>query len=107
MTKQITKGNTDFFPIKPNDYRRFLVLSLGTGDRMIDKKFNARECAGWGMFSWLTHNNCTPIIDVFTQASSDMVDLHLSTVFQALHSEPNYIRIQVIIKKNYYIIYAI
>ncbi|VVB08457.1 unnamed protein product [Arabis nemorensis] len=94
VTKEITKGNTDFFPIKPNDYARFLVLSLGTGDRKVDKAFDARECAGWGMLSWLAHNNCTPIIDAFTQASSDMVDLHLSTVFQALHSEPNYIRIQ-------------
>ncbi|CAL9234281.1 unnamed protein product [Arabidopsis halleri] len=94
VTKEITKGKTDFFPIKANDYGRFHVLSLGTGDRKVDEKFDARECAGWGMLSWLTHNNSTPIIDAFTQASSDMVDFHLSTVFQALHSEPNYIRIQ-------------
>lgn len=95
VTKEITKGNTDFFPIKANDYGRFLVLSLGTGDRKVDEKFDARECAGWGMLSWLTHNNTTPIIDAFQQASSDMVDFHLSAVFQALHSDPNYIRIQV------------
>ncbi|KAL1219608.1 Patatin-like protein 2 [Cardamine amara subsp. amara] len=94
VTKEITKGNTDFFPIKANDYGRFHVLSLGTGDRKIDEKFDAKECAGWGMLSWLTHNNTTPIIDAFTQASSDMVDFHLSAVFKALHSEPNYIRIQ-------------
>ncbi|CAH1439189.1 unnamed protein product [Lactuca virosa] len=36
----------------------------------------------------------TPLVDVFTQASGDMVDYHISTVFQALHSEENYLRIQ-------------
>jgi hypothetical protein len=36
-------------------------------------------------------------VDVFTQASADMVDFHISTVFQALNSEENYLRIQVLI----------
>ncbi|KAH0890249.1 LOW QUALITY PROTEIN: hypothetical protein HID58_052678 [Brassica napus] len=80
--------------IRPNDYGRFLVLSLGTGTRKSEEKFNANEVAGWGMLSWLTHDNSTPLIDAFMQASSDMVDFHLSAVFRALHSEANYIRIQ-------------
>ncbi|KAH0933312.1 hypothetical protein HID58_010429 [Brassica napus] len=84
----------DFFPIRPNDYGRFLVISLGTGTRKSEEKFNANEVAGWGMLSWLTHDNSTPLIDAFMQASSDMVDFHLSAVFRALHSEANYIRIQ-------------
>ncbi|XP_010525997.1 PREDICTED: patatin-like protein 2 [Tarenaya hassleriana] len=94
VTKEITRGSADFFPIKPNDYGRFLVLSLGTGTAKGEEKFNAQECARWGMLSWLTHDNSTPLIDTFMQASSDMVDFHLSTVFQALHSDPNYLRIQ-------------
>lgn len=94
VTKEITRGSSDFFPIRPNDYGRFLVLSLGTGTRKSEEKFNANEVAGWGMLSWLTHDNSTPLIDAFMQASSDMVDFHLSAVFRALHSEANYIRIQ-------------
>ncbi|KAK9946549.1 hypothetical protein M0R45_012009 [Rubus argutus] len=47
VTKEIIKGSSDFFPIKPMDY-----------------------------------------------GSANMVDLHLSVVFQALHSEKNYLRIQ-------------
>jgi len=96
VTKEITRGSSDFFPIRPNDYGRFLVLSLGTGTRKSEEKFNANEVAGWGMLSWLTHDNSTPLIDTFMQASSDMVDFHLSAVFRALHSEANYIRIQVL-----------
>jgi len=95
VTNEISGGSSDFFPIRPNDYGRFLVLSLGTGNHKAEEKFNAKEVAGWGLLNWLTHDNSTPIIDAFSQASSDMVDFHLSAVFRALHSEANYIRIQV------------
>ncbi|GJX92586.1 retrotransposon protein, putative, ty1-copia subclass [Tanacetum coccineum] len=39
-------------------------------------------------------NVSTPIVDVFTHASGDMVDNHISVFFQAVHSQNNYIRIQ-------------
>lgn len=58
-------------------------------------KYNAPEAAKWGLLSWLTSGGSTPIIDAFSHSSSDMVDLNLSVVFQALHSEKNYLRIQV------------
>ncbi|WCJ35388.1 Patatin-like protein 2 [Euphorbia peplus] len=94
VMKEIIRDNTDFFPIKPTDYSRFLVLSLGTGTAKYEEKFDAAEAAKWGLLGWLTSEHSTPLVDVFTQASSDMVDYHCSTVFQALHSEENYIRIQ-------------
>ncbi|KAL1219318.1 Patatin-like protein 2 [Cardamine amara subsp. amara] len=94
VTNEISRGSSDFFPIKPNDYGRFLVISLGTGYHKSEEKFNAKNVATWGLLGWLTHDNSTPIIDAFTNASSDMVDFHLSAVFRALHSEANYIRIQ-------------
>ena len=34
VSKQILLGNPDFFPIKPADYGKFMVLSLGTGSAM-------------------------------------------------------------------------
>ncbi|CAL5385182.1 unnamed protein product [Camellia sinensis] len=94
VTKEINRGNCDFFPIKPTEYGRFLVLSLGTGTSKADDKYKADEAAKWGVLGWLSNDGSTPLVDVFTQASGDMVDFHISTVFQALHSENNYLRIQ-------------
>ncbi|TYG69326.1 hypothetical protein ES288_D05G222400v1 [Gossypium darwinii] len=50
--------------------------------------------AKWGLLGWLTCEHSTPLIDVFMQASSDMVDFHNATVFKALKSEKSYLRIQ-------------
>ena len=94
VMKQIMKGSSDFFAIKQMDYRRLLVISLGTGSQKEEEKYNADGAAKWGLVGWLTDGGSTPLVDVFTQASADMVDYHLSVVFQALHSEKNYLRIQ-------------
>ncbi|XVE94853.1 hypothetical protein REPUB_Repub02eG0045400 [Reevesia pubescens] len=93
VTKSIIKGNPDFFPIKPMDYGRFLVISLGTGSRKAEEKYSAKEAAKWGLLGWLTNGGSTPLIDVFTQASGDMVHLHLCVVFEALRCY-KYLRIQ-------------
>ncbi|KAL0438680.1 UNVERIFIED_CONTAM: Patatin-like protein 2 [Sesamum latifolium] len=89
VTKQILDANRDFFPIKPTDFGRFLVISLGTGSPKVEKHYSAHKAAKWGALGWLI-----PIADVFAQASADMVDFHIAVVFQALHSEQNYLRIQ-------------
>ncbi|OMO74897.1 Patatin/Phospholipase A2-related protein [Corchorus olitorius] len=91
---EVTK-NLDLFTIncKPMEYGKFLVISLGTGSRKEEEKYSAKDAAKWGILGWLTHGGSTPLIDVFTQASGDMVDLHLSVVFQALNSD-KYLRIQ-------------
>ncbi|KAL3732799.1 hypothetical protein ACJRO7_022338 [Eucalyptus globulus] len=93
VTMTIMGGSSDFFAIKPMDYRRFLVISLGTGTGKVEGKYTAHEAAKWGVLGWLTSGG-TPLIDVFTQASADMVDYHLSAVFQALQLHDNYLRIQ-------------
>ncbi|KAJ0024898.1 hypothetical protein Pint_08826 [Pistacia integerrima] len=94
VTKEITRGSSDFFPIKPTDYGRFLVISIGTGSPKTEEKYDALKAAKWGILGWLTSESSTPLIDVFTQSSGDMVDFHISAVFKALHSEENYLRIQ-------------
>ncbi|KAL7262093.1 hypothetical protein ACSBR1_000469 [Camellia fascicularis] len=94
VTKQIMRKSADYFAIKQMDYGRLLVISLGTGTQKAGEKYSAIGAAKWGLMGWLTNGSSTPLIDVFTQASSDMVDFHLSVVFQALHSEKNYLRIQ-------------
>ncbi|XP_075523891.1 patatin-like protein 2 [Primulina tabacum] len=94
VTKEITKERTDFFPLNPKENGRFLVLSLGTGSPKAEKKYDAKIAAKWGVMGWLVQGGSSPIFDVFNRASGDMVDYHISTVFQALHSQENYLRIQ-------------
>ncbi|KAI8002083.1 Patatin-like protein 2 [Camellia lanceoleosa] len=94
VAKQILWRSSDYFAIKKMDYGRLLVISLGTGSPEANEKYNADESAKWGLLGWLTSGGSTPLVDVFSQASSDMVDYHLNVVFQALHSEKNYLRIQ-------------
>ena len=94
VSKQILLGNQDFFPIKPTDYGKFMVLSLGTGSAKVDEKFDAVQSSKWGLLGWLSNKDTTPIIDSFSQASADLVDIHASVLFQALHSERQYLRIQ-------------
>lgn len=96
MTKEIMKGSADYHTIKPLDYTKFLVLSFGTGSPKVEEiKYSAEEAAKWGVFGWLTSHGSTPLVDVFTQASADMVDIHMEAVFRALSLESRYLRIQV------------
>ncbi|KAI3686761.1 hypothetical protein L1987_80448 [Smallanthus sonchifolius] len=83
----------EFFPVNPMDCGRFLMISIGTGAPK-ETKVDAKMASKWGLFGWLLHNGSNPIIDVFTQASGDMVDGHISVFFQAVHSQQNYLRIQ-------------
>ncbi|KAE8665939.1 Patatin-like protein 2 [Hibiscus syriacus] len=93
VTKQIMKDNPDFSGTDPTDYTRFLVISIGTGSSKREKKYDAKTASKWGVISWLFEDNNSPILDFFGEASKDMVDYHNSVVFQALHSEENYLRI--------------
>ncbi|KAM0876948.1 hypothetical protein ACQ4PT_035836 [Festuca glaucescens] len=94
VSKQILLGNKDFFPIKPADYGKFMVLSLGTGSAKVEEKYDAATSGKWGILSWLYNDGASPLIDSFSQASADLVDIEASVFFQALHSEKQYLRIQ-------------
>ncbi|XP_073129532.1 patatin-like protein 3 [Henckelia pumila] len=94
VTKQVFRKDPNFAPIRPMDCRRMLVISLSTGSAKQEEKYTAEMAASWGRFGWLVHGNSTPILEVFSQASKDMVDYFLSIVFQSLNSEENYLRIE-------------
>ncbi|KAF9606475.1 hypothetical protein IFM89_025643 [Coptis chinensis] len=76
------------------NYGRFLVISLGTGSAKEESKFDASMAAKWGTFAWLHNGDNSPLLDAFTQASANIVDIHASILFQALLSEKNYLRIK-------------
>ncbi|XP_060200831.1 patatin-like protein 3 [Lycium barbarum] len=93
VTKLIYREDPDFYPIKTSDYRKILVISIGTGKGK--PNYNAKTASKWGIVGWLFSEGSNPIIDAFTDASDDMVDYHISVAFQALRSEEHYLRIQV------------
>ena len=96
VTKEIFNENQDFPPTEPIlNYDRFLVISIGTGSSKTEQKYDAKMAAKWGTLGWSLRGGSSPLVDVFSQASADMVDFHISVIFQALHSEHNYLRIQV------------
>lgn len=95
VIKQITKENPDFYNIKPTGYDRFLVLSLGTGSAKNEHKYNAKKASKWGVIEWLYNGGSSPLIEVYTQGSSDMVDYYNCAAFEALGRQDNFIRIQV------------
>ncbi|XP_054796422.1 patatin-like protein 2 [Prosopis cineraria] len=93
VTREIIENSPDFVAIRPLEYDRFLVISLGTGCHKA-RKYSADEAAKWGVLGWLTGNGSTPLVDVFNQAGADMVSLYLSVVLKALSSQKTYLRIQ-------------
>lgn len=95
VTKQIINKNPDFLPIKPMAYDQLLVISLGTGSDTSEQKYNSKTASKWGVISWLYEDGDSPLIDCYSDSSKDMVDYHNCVVFQALHSENNYLRIDV------------
>jgi predicted acylesterase/phospholipase RssA len=94
LTKEVLRRNPDFNPGQPTEYRHYLIISVGTGSAKMAEKYTAPQCAKWGLIQWLYEGGFTPIIDIFSHASADMVDIHAAVLFEALHCQKNYLRIQ-------------
>ncbi|KAL8124860.1 patatin-like protein 3 [Apium graveolens] len=91
---EIFKGKFKFVDIKPMDIEKILVLSLGTGTAKQEEKYNASTASQWNAIGWVFDKGATPLIDVYSASSTDMVDIQVSSLFQALGAEKNYLRIQ-------------
>lgn len=95
VTREVFEKNPVFSTMKPMDYGSFLVISLGTGTQKNEQKYSAKAARKWGVLGWLVNKGNSPLVDVFSQASGDMVDIHISLFFETLRSSSNYLRIQV------------
>uniref|UniRef100_A0A2N9FYC4 Patatin n=1 Tax=Fagus sylvatica TaxID=28930 RepID=A0A2N9FYC4_FAGSY len=92
--KEIFMHTSQLNDVKPKDYcKRMLVLSLGTGEAKREEKYTADIVSKWGWVKWGYDNGASPLLDAFMYSSSDAVDFHVSTIFQALNCK-NYLRIQ-------------
>ncbi|KAL9456591.1 hypothetical protein AB3S75_005755 [Citrus x aurantiifolia] len=94
ILNEILKHNAEFDDIKPIDSRQVLVLSLGTGEAKRAMYYCARNASKWGRLKWAYNGGRAPMLDVFLDASSDMVDFHVSAFFQSSNCKANYLRIQ-------------
>ncbi|XP_020424071.1 patatin-like protein 1 isoform X2 [Prunus persica] len=95
VIKQTEKQNPDFMEIKPMElYDRLLLVSFGTGSNRSELRYNAKKVSKWGVIGWLYEDGSSPLLECFDEAGACMVDYHNSVVFQALHSEQNYLRIE-------------
>ncbi|CAL5085656.1 unnamed protein product [Urochloa decumbens] len=95
ITRKMIVDKQYLFTGGPTDYDKFLVISIGTGSAMDAAMYTAKDAAGWGILSWLnSKEGYTPIVDMFSYSSAALVDYNVSILFQALHSEKNYLRIQ-------------
>ncbi|KAL1536346.1 patatin-like protein 3 [Salvia divinorum] len=94
ISKQLLLGKMKGLNVGPAESNKMLVVSLGTGVAKKEGKYNAKDAAAWGSLSWLFRDGATPLIDIFSDASADMVDFHVSTIFKSCSNSQNYLRIQ-------------
>ncbi|TXG59478.1 hypothetical protein EZV62_014051 [Acer yangbiense] len=67
----------------------------GEGEAKKEQKYNAATASEWGLLNWVYDNGKMPLLDVYCDASSDIVDFHVSsTLFQCFGTPGNYLRIQ-------------
>nr|XP_004244529.1 patatin-08-like [Solanum lycopersicum] len=90
VATKLAEEDPAFASIRSLNLKKMLLLSLGTGTNSeFDKTYTANETAKWGYFQW--KSVIPPMLDA---SSSYMTDYYLSTVFQALDSQDNYLRVQ-------------
>ncbi|KAI3893139.1 hypothetical protein MKW92_033682 [Papaver armeniacum] len=93
IANDLLDNNEDLAPIRATNYRKYMIISIGTGNAKNEEKYKSSVVSKWGVLGWLFDGGNVPLIDAFCQASSDMVDIHASTLFRALHCQENYLRI--------------
>ncbi|KAI9109313.1 hypothetical protein K1719_019657 [Acacia pycnantha] len=107
---ELTQALKEAVPeVKPNEYDKIYLVSIGTGFRKRDEEVMARRKMGqklaekvfrnevydakkarkWGILAW----GAGPISELTLDGSQDMVDYHLDSVFRG-PDKSNYLRIQ-------------
>ncbi|RLM69126.1 hypothetical protein C2845_PM17G14290 [Panicum miliaceum] len=92
MAMMIAMENPNNEEAAPSVYKNILVLSIGTGTKK--QNYTAADCNKWNILHWLTKDGSNPLIDIFLNASADMVDINAQVLFEVFGCESNYLRIQ-------------
>ncbi|KAI3972646.1 hypothetical protein MKX01_019304 [Papaver californicum] len=94
IANNLLDNNEDSESIRATNNMKYMIISLGTGNAKNEEKYKSSVVSKWGVLGWLYDGGNVPLIDAFCQASADMVDIHASTLFRALHCQENYLRIE-------------
>ncbi|CAL4995256.1 unnamed protein product [Urochloa decumbens] len=73
------------------DYRKCIVISIGTGSA--EQQFKAAECARWGVFGWLVKHGHNPLLDMMSRATATSTGFSTRLLFRLHECESNYLRI--------------
>ncbi|KAH9323738.1 hypothetical protein KI387_018377, partial [Taxus chinensis] len=85
----------DSINTRSQELGQLLVLSLGTGQEASGEAYyDAKVAAQWGGLGWIQNKGRSPLVDVFMNASADMVDIYIATMFTSPSFTQNYLRIQ-------------
>lgn len=101
VTREQLLKNQDFHRDRGGvDYKKYLVISIGTGSAVKAKGlYTAEGCAKWGALKWMYNcsNSHSPLIEMYSQASDVLVDWHVRMLLHntdKTDQEQNYLRIQ-------------
>ncbi|GMN52260.1 hypothetical protein TIFTF001_021408 [Ficus carica] len=90
LEKEITTSNSY---TGPDNYDKFLVLSLGTGSA---EKQLGQNIGQGGLLSWVfdQKSGLNPLFDIMFRASDDMLSIYTSLLLGNHNTPRNYLRIQ-------------
>ncbi|KAJ1276367.1 hypothetical protein BS78_05G209500 [Paspalum vaginatum] len=95
LAREVLRRNPDFRPLKlvprlPHRLRRHGVAQAGREAHRAQVRQVGRVRVGL----YNAAAGFTPLIDIFTHASADMVDIHVQVLLEVLGSNQRYLRIQ-------------
>ncbi|KAK9076851.1 hypothetical protein SSX86_005185 [Deinandra increscens subsp. villosa] len=95
IAKHLTREKNGIPKPASLEYKKYLVISIGTGECKMTGRYTVSRASKWGLLGWwFSANGTSPLVDIFTQGSTDMVDFHLSALFKTLDIQNKYLRIQ-------------
>ena len=110
-SEQMCGENDDFPSLTASDgkvdFTKYHVISIGTGSLKKEETemYSAKECGEWSACQWgfkFRPGRRSPIVDVFTQAGNFLVDYNVAMLFHSHGCEKNYLRIQLMVVRNYF-----
>ncbi|GKB46091.1 patatin-like protein 1 [Tanacetum coccineum] len=77
----IVANNPSTVALAEVDCKKTLLISLGTDMQKREPRYDAKMAAKWGLIGWIDKDGTSPLIDAFTEASSDLVDFQEEAIF--------------------------
>ncbi|KAJ7952935.1 Patatin [Quillaja saponaria] len=92
----LIKGKSASDKKKRLNASEMLVLSLGCGSAKQKQMYTVEQAAQWGALDWIVNLSTfdTPLLNILGAVGTDMVDIHVETLFQSHDNAQNYLRVE-------------